>query len=268
MDISTAILQVCQELGTVSDSQLTSLIAGKVTGYSDEIKVATLNELLASGRIHISEEKGEFFIHYNTQEQADVLKSLGAEDLYILQLIREVGSKGMWNAEIKNKTGIPTAHINKSLKNLEKAGLIKWVKSVQAKNRKVWLLSELEPSTEITGGFLMSNSEFDKELFKLLQHHTRIYLEDNTAGLSEITSHLRSHVNKGLQESNVNEILKSMVALQEIEEVAPGKYRRLVWDVPDPPNVPCLSCPLTRECNPDGVINPSTCEYFTKWLSF
>ena len=42
--------------------------------------------------------------------------------------------------------------INKCLKSLEQRKLIKAVKSVASSNRKVYMLFELEPSREITGG--------------------------------------------------------------------------------------------------------------------
>ena len=47
---------------------------------------------------------------------------------------------------------IPPPQINKCLKLLEQRKLIKAVKSVASSNRKVYMLFELEPSREITGG--------------------------------------------------------------------------------------------------------------------
>ena len=42
--------------------------------------------------------------------------------------------------------------VTKILKILEQRGLVKNVKSVQHANRKVFMLAELEPAREITGG--------------------------------------------------------------------------------------------------------------------
>ena len=42
--------------------------------------------------------------------------------------------------------------VTRILKTLEGRGLVKNVKSVQHANRKVYMLSELEPASEITGG--------------------------------------------------------------------------------------------------------------------
>ena len=42
--------------------------------------------------------------------------------------------------------------VTRILKTLEGRGLVKNVKSVQHANRKVYMLAELEPASEITGG--------------------------------------------------------------------------------------------------------------------
>ena len=42
--------------------------------------------------------------------------------------------------------------VTRILKTLEGRGLVKNVKSVQHANRKVYMLAELEPAREITGG--------------------------------------------------------------------------------------------------------------------
>lgn len=70
------------------------------------------------------------------------------------QTIEESGNRGIWINEIKNKVEFKnTAIINRILKKLDKKGLIKSIKSIQ-KNRKVWMLMEIEPSTEVTGGLI------------------------------------------------------------------------------------------------------------------
>ena len=58
------------------------------------------------------------------------------------------------------------------MKKLEKKGLIKSVKSINAKNRNIWILSELDPSEDITGGIWYRNNEFDKDLIDALYNKT------------------------------------------------------------------------------------------------
>jgi predicted transcriptional regulator len=44
--------------------------------------------------------------------------------------------------------------VSKILKKLEKKEMIKKMKSIQAKNREVWLMMDIEPSAEVTGGII------------------------------------------------------------------------------------------------------------------
>ena len=64
--------------------------------------------------------------------------------------------------EMKGKCPLTSAQITKTLKKLEKKSLIKSVKSVLAKNKKVWMLADVNPSHEVTGGIL-GEDVFDLE---------------------------------------------------------------------------------------------------------
>lgn len=249
----------------IPDSELSSLLALEAS-YKDSAKVEAINTLLGTGQIAISEEGGEIVYHSLTKEQAKAVTGLTSEESVVLQTVRESGSLGVANVEIKVKTGIPTARVNRLLTSLEHKSLVQSVKSVQAKNRKVWLVSEIEPSTEVTGGFLYNtDQEFDNDLLHLLLQSAKQYLQEHTAGVKELTQHLR-FVSKGIQEENVKQILTSMIALQDIEEVAGGKYRFANWVIPEVVGAPCLACPLKRECHPDGLVSPATCQYLAQWL--
>lgn len=59
---------------------------------------------------------------------------------------------GLWTKDMKMRTNLPQPHITKILKTLENRKLVKSVKSVSNPGRKVFMLFELEPSRELTGG--------------------------------------------------------------------------------------------------------------------
>ena len=84
---------------------------------------------------------------------------------------RRAAAPGIWTKDLKIRSNlqqpqarpvraqqrarfahISAPQINKCLKSLEQRKLIKAVKSVASSNRKVYMLFELEPSREITGG--------------------------------------------------------------------------------------------------------------------
>lgn len=61
-----------------------------------------------------------------------------------------------------------TQVVNTTIKSLEKKNIIKSVKPVKNSIRKVYMLYELEPSSEITGGAWYSGQEFDTAFVDVL----------------------------------------------------------------------------------------------------
>lgn len=53
---------------------------------------------------------------------------------------------------MKTKSNLPHARLSKVLKTLESRNLIKAVKGVSGGNRKIYMLFELQPSDDLTGG--------------------------------------------------------------------------------------------------------------------
>ena len=54
------------------------------------------------------------------------------------------------------------------MKNLEKKLLCKSIKPINNKNRKIWLLYDMKPSEEFTGGIWYKDNEVDNELIEAL----------------------------------------------------------------------------------------------------
>ena len=60
---------------------------------------------------------------------------------------------GIWTRELRFKTGLQQqAQVNKILKNLEQRNLVKSVKGIMHASRKLYMLFELQPARELTGG--------------------------------------------------------------------------------------------------------------------
>lgn len=59
---------------------------------------------------------------------------------------------GVWTRDLKVRTNLAQPQVTKMLKALEGKSLIKSVKNVNNPSRKLYMLFELEPSREITGG--------------------------------------------------------------------------------------------------------------------
>lgn len=79
------------------------------------------------------------------------------EDFLVYEKIEEARDKGITSNDLKNKLqmlGFNQTTLTKVLKRLEKEGVIKKLKSMQQKHKQVYMLMEIEPSAEVTGGLV------------------------------------------------------------------------------------------------------------------
>ncbi len=76
--------------------------------------------------------------------------------------------RGIWTRDIKIATNIPQHSLTKTLKILEQRSLIKSVRSVVSKSKKLYMLYDMFPAKEITGGPWYSDQEFDHEFVQEL----------------------------------------------------------------------------------------------------
>lgn len=131
------------------------VLTKKLKNVKDIDKAEALNRLLEKSRIMVtSQENGELVYKYIDEEEAQRLRELAPEEFIIYQLIEESANKGLWINDIKKKAGKLASSANAIVKKLEKKGFIKSVKSIKAKNRRVWMVMSVEPSPEVTGGML------------------------------------------------------------------------------------------------------------------
>ena len=82
------------------------------------------------------------------------------------------GNKGIWVRDIKTNTLLTTPTLTKILNYLEKeANLIKRVNSVTSKVKKLYMLVDIEPSKELTGGPWYSEGSFDEIFIEVMSHY-------------------------------------------------------------------------------------------------
>jgi DNA-directed RNA polymerase III subunit RPC6 len=104
-----------------------------------------------------------------TAEKAARLKDLEENDLMVLQYIERGGTQGVWVRNIKITTRLQQVQINKILRKLETRKLIKPVKSVAFKNRRMYMLFELEPDKALTGGPWYTDHQLDEDFVNKLR---------------------------------------------------------------------------------------------------
>ncbi|EGF79925.1 hypothetical protein BATDEDRAFT_12133 [Batrachochytrium dendrobatidis JAM81] len=223
--------------------------------------------------------------------------SMSDNERIVYQFIKASGNKGTWIKDIKVKSGLHAQIVTQMIKNLEKKVLIKAVKSVKTPTKKVYMLSELDPSVELTGGAWYTDQELDVEFIDQLAHQIYKYIcsksfPPNTNSIFP-SSHpyptcndLHKWISKSgittvqLSHTDVQSLIDRLIfdgKVEQIQSIHTGSnediwaYRATrssvlngsVWT-----DVPCGRCPVFSFCEEGGPVSPSGCVYFKKWLSF
>ena len=281
------IVQACQEHDAAGGVHQ-GVLEQQLNHVPQQELLSALNQLMTQGKVvaatRIDDQKLVFRLQ-NDQEVAR-LRGLSAEDRLIYQEIEKSAGSGISTKDLKTRTGMQPTPLNKVLKLLETRKLVRPIKSVSAKNKKLYILFETEPSKEVTGGawYTPSTQEFDHELITSLQEVSLNYITQQPEGgatAQQVHDFIRDQGvvrGKPLQLADIRAILESLVYDARLEQVrdpytagrrenamykpvlkmdsAQGAYT----------SVPCAVCPSFRECREDGEVCPSKCEYMTRWL--
>ena len=153
-------------------------------GETDYISLApAINELIGQSRLTMSKVNttsntngnnnigSTTELHYQlvSNETAAKFYGLDVAARLVYQVIERVGNLGIWTKDIRIQTNIQQQALNKIFKLLESRQLIKPVKSVAAKSKKLYMIYNLTPSKELTGGIWYSDLEFDHEFINELR---------------------------------------------------------------------------------------------------
>jgi DNA-directed RNA polymerase III subunit RPC6 len=132
--------------------------------------VPIINDLTAESRLIMS-KTGSKELWYNllTEDVATKFKGLDTSARMVYQVIERAGNMGIWTKDIRLQTQQNIQALNKIFKTLETRRLIKPVKSVTAKAKKLYMLYNLTPAKELTGGVWYSDLEFDHEFIAQLR---------------------------------------------------------------------------------------------------
>ena len=188
--------------------------------------VQVINELSKESKLQMSKSGVDNELYYTlvADEIAQKYVGLDVSAKLVLQCIEKAGNNGIWTKEIRMQTNIQQQALNKIFKQLEQRCLIKPVKSVTAKAKKLYMLYELTPSKEITGGVWYSGLEFDHEFISELRtfvmHCVRRLNSGQGVTINEIKKKMEqakvSRVELNLDE--VKQLVQTLVFDNYIEE--------------------------------------------------
>jgi len=137
-------------------------------------------------------DKNELYYTLVSKDVAQKLQGLDLEEQLVLQTIEKSGNMGIWTKDIRVQTGLQQQTLNKMFKHLEQRQLIKPVKSVTAKTKKLYMMYDLEPSKELTGGVWYSGLEFDHEFISELRTFIMVCVRRMNDGKGVTLSDIKS----------------------------------------------------------------------------
>jgi DNA-directed RNA polymerase III subunit RPC6 len=188
--------------------------------------VPIINELNQQSRLRMSHlASGELSYQLVPEDLAGKLSGLDASSRLVYQVIERSSTAGIWTKDIRMQTNIQQQMLTKILKNLEQRQLIKPVKSVTQKAKKLYMLYELEPSKEITGGVWYSDQEFDHSFISELREFLLQCLRRLNGGKGCTVAEIKDKIQQAnvsrvaLTNDDVGQLMRTLVYDHLVEEV-------------------------------------------------
>jgi DNA-directed RNA polymerase III subunit RPC6 len=258
-------------------------------GISPEAVAAAITALLADAQIDMAQRTtvgpgtgstsggGELVIRLVPAKQRDALRDATAEERAVFGVIRDAGSRGVWSKDVKGRAQLQASAAARALKGLEAKRLVKWVKPVSAKTKKLYLVHDVEPGREITGGAFYADAELDEDLIDVIRQQCVIDIgSQGYRSARDVHERLRGTgaIAVELSEADIVQVLDTLVYDGAIEPTLHPSgalvYKPARLRLPHSPfsAVPCSRCPVARDCVPfgGGPVCPQTCRYLSDWL--
>ncbi|KAJ3292714.1 34-kDa subunit of RNA polymerase III (C) [Borealophlyctis nickersoniae] len=144
-------------------------LLGHLEGWEEDDIVTHMNALAVKQYVDfITLPTKELAFRARTTEEATKASGMTDHERIVWALIKQAGNKGIWIKDIKIKSNLHTQIVTNVMKSLEKNSVIKGVKSVKNPTKKLYMLYEIEPSVELTGGAWYTGSEMDMDFIDRL----------------------------------------------------------------------------------------------------
>ena len=155
-----------------NDLQTTSNIAS-----ANEL-MTLVAELSSHNLIRTLKSQGSLCWATRPRDAARAVSLLSGDEKLLYTNVEDTHVKGIWIKELKKRSGVPAANVQKLLNKLESSHLIKSIKNVRAPAQKTYMLYHLAPSDDVTGGSFFDAGDLDEslieELSNLIIFHVRM----------------------------------------------------------------------------------------------
>ncbi|CCJ29148.1 unnamed protein product [Pneumocystis jirovecii] len=262
-----------------------------------------INELLGKRLIDAFVQGNQLIYKAVQKDEAKKISSMDGDEAMVFNYIKDASNEGyivtikaldlsllgIWSRTIKIKTNLHTTVLNRALKSLESKQLIKAVKSVKNPTRKIFMIYDLVPSIELTGGPWFTDQEMDLEFIERLQGALYKYILSHSYPKSQDTLFSPSYSgyltaeqihswlkNSGITQvdlelSDVVNLLNVLVYDRKIEYCQNGtafKALRRVnhKNIHDFTETACESCLINNLFFKEKNTSNNFCIYFRSWL--
>ena len=219
------------DLLKASDGELSDMTISQHFGQRYEGLVPIINNMSSQKRLTLMFD-ADNILHYKLQneEKVEKMKKLGADEARVYEVCEKAGNKGIWTRDIKREANVSQHTLKKAIKVLESRRLIKSVRSVASKSKKLYMLYDMKPAKEITGGPWYADQEFDFEFVRAI----REFLEKEIRTMKMATStylfnalNERNGILVELQLNELEAVLQTMLCDGVLEVVHPATQRIL-----------------------------------------
>ncbi|KAF9278331.1 34-kDa subunit of RNA polymerase III (C) [Mortierella alpina] len=281
--LQDAFYAACLEAGT-SGLTTTDFLSNHTCDSAELAKA--LNSLLEKGIVETFCHGGNLVFKALSEEEVKRSGSVQGQEQLVYNAIRAAGDEGIWTKHIKANTNLHHIVIKRCLKALEQKSMVKSVKSVKHPTRKLYMLMELAPSIEVTGGPWFTDQELDeefietltKECFKFVQVKVHTYITARGISHLELTvEDIVMLLDVLVYDGKIERFTEPLSADWDdgdeddldtdsgwiYKAVTRGKGETSAWQ-----NCPCGVCPMhvANFCTETGPVNPNGCSYYDQWL--
>jgi len=186
--------------------------------------VPVINELMNKGRLNLSQggkgSENDLFYNLVSLDIATKFAGLDKAARMVYQVIEKAGNMGIWTKDVRTQTNIQQQQLTKIFKSLETRKLVKPFKSVTAKAKKRYILFNLKPAKELSGGPWYTELEFDHEFISELRTFAMLCIRKMNAGkgvtLSEISDKMKV--------ANVSRVQLNLEEVQQLVQTLAYDY--------------------------------------------
>lgn len=304
----------------------TDSLLRELPSWSAEDIMLNLNQLSAKQYVDFITTGKDKKLAFRAKDTHEILATskMNEYERIMYRLIKDAKDTGIWIKDLKTRSGMHHQLATTTIKNLEKQNIIKSVRPVKTPFKRVYLLYEVEPSSELTGGAWYTDNELDVDfieqlsgmIFKFIQAKSlpknpdalypadyakypnvldvhkfieiskittfKLSLDDVSAlvdrlyyegKIIKVVNPLASNIDDndddnysshyGERKNNKDKVESSQMHCYKAIRGTEVELQRTAFT-----NTPCGKCPVFDFCQSDGPLNPATCEYYNKWLSF